>query len=70
MQDLVSFLETIKNLYNINSKLVPQSPYGVSKAASYWLTKIYRENYEIYCCTGILFNHESSLRSKEFVTKK
>ena len=59
-----------KNFYNINSKIEPQSPYGVSKAAAYWLIKIYREKYNIYCCTGILFNHESPLRSKEFVTKK
>ena len=59
-----------KNFYNINSKIDPQSPYGVSKAAAYWLVKIYREKYNIYCCTGILFNHESPLRSKEFVTKK
>jgi len=59
-----------KNFYNINSKIEPQSPYGVSKAAAYWLIKIYRERYNIYCCTGILFNHESPLRAKEFVTKK
>ena len=59
-----------KNFYNIHSKINPQSPYGVSKAAAYWLIKIYREKYDIYCCTGILFNHESPLRSKEFVTKK
>ena len=59
-----------KNFYNINSKIEPQSPYGVSKAAAYWLVKIYREKYNIFCCTGILFNHESPLRSKEFVTKK
>ncbi len=59
-----------KNFYNINSKIDPQSPYGVSKAAAYWLVKIYREKYNIFCCTGILFNHESPLRSKEFVTKK
>ncbi len=59
-----------KNFYNINSKIEPQSPYGVSKAAAYWLIKIYREKYNIYCCTGILFNHESPLRSEEFVTKK
>jgi GDPmannose 4,6-dehydratase len=59
-----------KNFYNIRSKIEPQSPYGVSKAAAYWLVKIYREKYDIYCCTGILFNHESPLRSKEFVTKK
>ncbi len=59
-----------KNFYNIDSKIEPQSPYGVSKAAAYWLIKIYREKYNIHCCTGILFNHESPLRSKEFVTKK
>ncbi len=59
-----------KNFYNINSKIEPKSPYGVSKAAAYWLIKIFREKYDIYCCTGILFNHESPLRSKEFVTKK
>lgn len=64
------FGDNKKNFYNINSKLAPQSPYGVSKASSYWLTKIYRENYGINCCTGVLFNHESPLRSKEFVTKK
>ena len=59
-----------KNFYNINSKIEPQSPYGVSKAAAFWLIKIYRQKYNIFCCTGILFNHESPLRSKEFVTKK
>ena len=59
-----------KNFFNINSKIDPQSPYGVSKAAGYWFTKIYRENYNIFCCSGILFNHESPLRSNEFVTKK
>ena len=59
-----------KNKYNLNSKIDPQSPYGISKAAGYWLIKIFRKNYNIFCCTGILFNHESSLRSDEFVTKK
>ena len=50
------------NKYNLNSKIDPQSPYGVSKAAAYWFVKIFRENYDIFCCTGVLFNHESSLR--------
>jgi GDPmannose 4,6-dehydratase len=59
-----------KNKYNLESKIEPQSPYGVSKAAGYWLTKIYREKYNLFSCTGVLFNHESTLRSKEFVTKK
>lgn len=56
--------------YNLDSQIDPQSPYGISKAAAYWLVKMYREKYNILCCTGILFNHESCLRSEEFVTKK
>jgi len=58
------------NVYNEKSYIDPQSPYGVSKASSFWLTKIFREWYGINCCSGILFNHESPLRSSEFVTKK
>jgi len=58
------------NVYNEKSYIEPQSPYGVSKASSFWLTKIFREWYGIKCCSGILFNHESPLRSNEFVTKK
>jgi len=58
------------NIFNENSKIDPQSPYGVSKASSFWLIKIFREHYGIKCCSGILFNHESPLRSNEFVTKK
>ena len=64
------FGDNKKNSYNIHSKIEPKSPYGISKAAAFWLTKSYRENFNIFCCTGILFNHESPLRSKEFVTKK
>ena len=58
------------NIYSEKSYISPQSPYGLSKASSFWLTKIYRECYSIHCCNGILFNHESPLRSDEFVTKK
>ena len=58
------------NVYNEKSYIAPQSPYGVSKASSFWLTKIFREWYGIKCCSGILFNHESPLRSNKFVTKK
>ena len=58
------------NLYNESSRILPQSPYGVAKAAGYHYTKIYRESYNLFACSGILFNHESPLRSKEFVTKK
>ena len=56
--------------YNLKSKIEPQSVYGISKAAGYWLVKIYREKYNMNCCTGILFNHESILRPDEVVTKK
>ncbi len=59
-----------KSIYNEKSYIEPQSPYGVSKASSFWLTKIFREWYGVKCCSGILFNHESPLRSDEFVTKK
>ena len=59
-----------KSIYNEKSYINPQSPYGISKASSYWLVKIFREWYGIKCCSGILFNHESPLRSDAFVTKK
>ena len=58
------------DFYSEFSKIAPSTPYAVSKASGYWLTKIFRENYSIYACSGILFNHESPLRSDEFVTKK
>src|ERR1700730_12573198 len=48
----------------------PRSPYGVAKAYGHWITVNYRESYGMYACCGILFNHESPLRSKEFVTRK
>jgi GDPmannose 4,6-dehydratase len=48
----------------------PRSPYATAKAAAYWTTANYREAYGIYACSGILFNHESPLRSERFVTKK
>jgi len=48
----------------------PRSPYGVAKAAALWQVANYREAYNIYACTGILFNHESYLRPERFVTQK
>lgn len=48
----------------------PRSPYGVAKLYGHWITKNYRESYNIYACSGILFNHESERRGKEFVTRK
>jgi GDPmannose 4,6-dehydratase len=48
----------------------PRSPYGVAKVYGHWITINYRESYGIFACSGILFNHESPLRGKEFVTRK
>ncbi len=48
----------------------PRSPYGVAKVYGHWITKNYRESYGLYACSGILFNHESERRGKEFVTRK
>lgn len=48
----------------------PRSPYGVAKVYGHWITVNYRESYKIFACSGILFNHESPRRGKEFVTRK
>jgi GDPmannose 4,6-dehydratase len=48
----------------------PRSPYGVAKVYGHWITINYRESYNLFACSGILFNHESPLRGKEFVTRK
>ena len=48
----------------------PRSPYGVAKVYGHWITVNYRESYGIFACSGIMFNHESPLRGKEFVTRK
>jgi GDPmannose 4,6-dehydratase len=48
----------------------PRSPYGVAKLYAHWMTVNYRESYDLFGCSGILFNHESPLRGREFVTRK
>src|SRR5262249_23551028 len=48
----------------------PRSPYGVAKLYAHWITVNYRESYDIFASSGILFNHESPLRGREFVTRK
>ena len=48
----------------------PRSPYGVAKMYGFWIMKNYRESYHMYCCNGILFNHESERRGETFVTRK
>ncbi len=53
-----------------NTPFYPRSPYGVAKVYGHWITVNYREGFDIFACSGILFNHESPLRGKEFVTRK
>src|ERR1700757_3862884 len=48
----------------------PRSPYGAAKVYGHWITVNYRESYNMFCCSGILFNHESPLRGETFVTRK
>jgi GDPmannose 4,6-dehydratase len=55
---------------NENSKIGPVSPYGASKAYSHLITNVYRDAYKMYAVSGILFNHESPLRSEAYLTKK
>ena len=55
---------------NEKTSFYPLSPYGVAKLYAHWITKNYREAYDIYACNGILFNHESPRRGETFVTKK
>ena len=55
---------------NEHTAFYPRSPYGVSKLYAHWITINYRESYDLFACTGILFNHESPRRGREFVTRK
>ena len=55
---------------NETTRFYPRSPYGCSKAYSHYLTVNYRESYNLFTCSGILFNHESPMRGEEFVTRK
>ena len=61
----------VQAIPQIDSKpFYPRSPYGVAKLYAHWITVNYRESYDIFGCSGILFNHESPLRGREFVTRK
>ena len=55
---------------NENTPFHPYSPYAVAKLYGYWIIKEYREAYNMFCCSGILFNHESERRGETFVTRK
>ena len=59
-----------RGFYDENSPFYPRSPYGVAKIYGFWITKNYREAYNMFACNGILFNHESPLRGETFVTRK
>ena len=59
-----------KGFYDENSPFYPRSPYGVAKIYGFWITKNYREAYDLFACNGILFNHESPRRGETFVTRK
>ena len=59
-----------KGFYDEKSPFYPRSPYGVAKIYGYWITKNYREAYNMFACNGILFNHESPRRGETFVTRK
>jgi GDPmannose 4,6-dehydratase len=59
-----------KGLYDEQSPFYPRSPYGVAKIYGFWITKNYREAYNMFACNGILFNHESPRRGETFVTRK
>ena len=59
-----------RGFYDEHSPFYPRSPYGVAKIYGFWITKNYREAYDMFACNGILFNHESPRRGETFVTRK
>lgn len=65
-----AFGDTGHEVATEDTSFKPRSPYAVAKASAAWLVRNYRESYGLAACTGILFNHESSLRPDRFVTKK
>jgi len=64
------FGRMVENPANENTPFYPRSPYGVAKLYGHWITKNYRESYDMFNVSGILFNHESERRGVEFVTRK
>ncbi len=65
-----AFGDTGNELANEETAFRPRSPYAVAKAAGFWQVANYREAYDLFACTGLLFNHESPLRPQRFVTQK
>jgi GDPmannose 4,6-dehydratase len=79
MKDIVKFYQaSTSELYGKvqqipqteSTPFYPRSPYGVAKLYAFWITKNYRESYDLFACNGILFNHESPRRGETFVTRK
>lgn len=64
------FGRMVENPASETTPFYPRSPYGVAKLYGHWITKNYRESYDMFACSGILFNHESERRGIEFVTRK
>jgi len=64
------FGRMVENPSRETTPFYPRSPYGVAKLYGHWITKNYRESYDMFACSGILFNHESERRGIEFVTRK
>ena len=64
------FGRMVENPATESTPFYPRSPYGVAKLYGHWITKNYRESYNMFACSGILFNHESERRGLEFVTRK
>lgn len=64
------FGRMVENPSKESTPFYPRSPYGVAKLYGHWITKNYRESYNMFACSGILFNHESERRGFEFVTRK
>ena len=64
------FGRMVENPAKEDTPFYPRSPYGVAKLYGHWITKNYRESYDMFNCSGILFNHESERRGIEFVTRK
>lgn len=60
----------INGIQSDDTAFHPRSPYGISKLYAYWMTNNFKESYGLFCCNGILFNHESPIRGIEFVTRK
>ena len=61
---------SIEKTQNENTSFHPSSPYAIAKLHAYWTTVNFRNSYNMFCCNGILFNHESPIRGIEFVTRK